>query len=820
MMIFQERKNILLILVFLISVIDGSRNCTTPLPLASCPKNTHIWRLKAKNLCKHEVDLYHCLVTQTDTLVECCMTPKTIGAGQYPQYNTIKNEIQAIDCEIDYYMPSAWPSNKFLRNGPRHCQYEKSKCNMMGMKICSDGNTTSDRTCKCDYMNKYVPDIKITEPCFDERDIRCLPTMECPGLNEEINMKYNCVKVCEPGFYRPEGTMDCEVVPESTSQSTSTKNDVTTKDIKDDMSSNMIYPTELNITTLVGVSIMLILLIVIVAVLVVLIKTGKTQSIKCCFTDASTSDIDLKNVIIGSKNRISETNYPLIQEINPALLHHEPMVGSSVVLKFKIGSRNNISSFEVEWLKDGNTVETSRSRKYKKTTTTSNSSLTINDITKDDTGHYSIIVDGTESSIITVTVKEPVITLPKIHSAICGDNLTLGFTIEHRPSKYIVFWKKRKGRNDQDQILEPSDKYEDTDSEYLTISNICEDDEGYYSCWIIYEVCGTSFQVPADIDNIIMTKVNVNKGQGGIVHQHIAKKTDVTINQAENVHLGNDTNVNLMQTNSTGNGSANKAISGSSNPGGVSEKSSSSGSECSESDSNESDSSEKGLIRSNSDEKNAADTNNSGSTVGSHQMVNTNSSGLTAGGNQLATNSDNMLDVNKPRSTLLSQIPVTNNIDITSIKQIAERKKFTVKNVQADGNCLFHAVAYQLCFMLISKHILEKSKELRQKIVDFLKNNDKTPNGESYSSFLSCNENKRLEEWTKYLEGMCKLGEYGDEIIVRAISHCFNVNIWVLSTRTPNDFIKYPAASSTETVYLGFIHDSLHYVRLLSQEEQ
>ncbi|CAG2224895.1 unnamed protein product [Mytilus edulis] len=214
-------------------------------------------------------------------------------------------------------------------------------------------------------------------------------------------------------------------------------------------------------------------------------------------------------------------------------------------------------------------------------------------------------------------------------------------------------------------------------------------------------------------------------------------------------------------------------------------------------------------------------TNNSGSTVGSHQMVNTNNSGLTAGGNELATNSDHMLDVNKPRSTVLSQIPVTNNIDISSIKQIAERKKFTVKNVQADGNCLFHAVAYQICFMLISKHILEKSKELRQKIVEFLKNNDKTPNGEKYSSFLSCNESERHEEWTKYLDGMCKQGEYGDEIVVRAISHCFNVNIWVLSTRTPNNFIIYPAANSTETsktVYLGFIHESLHYVRLLSQE--
>lgn len=76
-----------------------------------------------------------------------------------------------------------------------------------------------------------------------------------------------------------------------------------------------------------------------------------------------------------------------------------------------------------------------------------------------------------------------------------------------------MFWKRGKGRNDHDQILEPSNKYRETDSEYLTISDICEDDEGYYSCWIIYDVCGRTFQVPVDVDAIILTKVNVNKGK-------------------------------------------------------------------------------------------------------------------------------------------------------------------------------------------------------------------------------------------------------------------------------------------------------------------
>ena len=130
---------------------------------------------------------------------------------------------------------------------------------------------------------------------------------------------------------------------------------------------------------------------------------------------------------------------------------------------------------------------------------------------------------------------------------------------------------------------------------------------------------------------------------------------------------------------------------------------------------------------------------------------------------------------------------------------------------------MFHAIALQLLDNKLKNKIgEEKSKELRYKIVEFLKNNDTTPTGEKYSSFLSgVGENDREIKWSTYLTSMSKPGTFGDEIILRAVSHCFNVHIRVLSTTNP-EFIDYnsPDISNSSTVYLGFIDKSLHYVRL------
>jgi hypothetical protein len=126
---------------------------------------------------------------------------------------------------------------------------------------------------------------------------------------------------------------------------------------------------------------------------------------------------------------------------------------------------------------------------------------------------------------------------------------------------------------------------------------------------------------------------------------------------------------------------------------------------------------------------------------------------------------------------------------------------------------MFHAIALQLPDNNLKNKIgEERSKELRFEIVEFLKKNDTTPTGEKYSSFVG--ENDREIKWSTYLTSMSKPGNFGDEIILRAVSHCFNVRIRVLSTASPERFIDYNLPNNSSTVYLGFIDKSLHYVRL------
>jgi hypothetical protein len=55
---------------------------------------------------------------------------------------------------------------------------------------------------------------------------------------------------------------------------------------------------------------------------------------------------------------------------------------------------------------------------------------------------------------------------------------------------------------------------------------------------------------------------------------------------------------------------------------------------------------------------------------------------------------------------------------------------------------------------------------------------------------------------------MSKPETFGDEIILRAVSHCFNVRIRVLSTASPERFIDYHSpdiSDDSSTVHLGFI---------------
>lgn len=147
---------------------------------------------------------------------------------------------------------------------------------------------------------------------------------------------------------------------------------------------------------------------------------------------------------------------------------------------------------------------------------------------------------------------------------------------------------------------------------------------------------------------------------------------------------------------------------------------------------------------------------------------------------------------------------------LEKIIKLAQKFNFSVTDVFKDGNCLFHAASQQMESSINSEsHFADNARVLRRAVVDFLRNNSETPEGEPYNKWL------RDESWESFLDRMSRDGEYGNEIILRAICHCYNINVHVLSTLNEEAFTSYRAASDDSyTIFLGHDHNSQHYVIL------
>ncbi|VDH93568.1 Hypothetical predicted protein [Mytilus galloprovincialis] len=228
----KNSYNALKVLMFLtlLGVSESSRCLQTPVPVPRCPQSSYQWHIRSKDICRDHSN-YHCLITELgkqdpNYTIECCMKPETISTGHMPRYNLNKQDLQEIECESDYFMPVSFESNKYRENGVEHCNHKKSKCtNMEGLKVCSDGSTTMDATCYCDYINMYVPELPLAagEFCFKEQHNNCHLRQKCEEPNgakpQELNMMYECVDACPDGQYRPEMALACEDIVQSTTLS-------------------------------------------------------------------------------------------------------------------------------------------------------------------------------------------------------------------------------------------------------------------------------------------------------------------------------------------------------------------------------------------------------------------------------------------------------------------------------------------------------------------------------------------------------------------------------------------------------------------------
>ncbi|XP_048741504.2 uncharacterized protein LOC125655301 isoform X1 [Ostrea edulis] len=145
-----------------------------------------------------------------------------------------------------------------------------------------------------------------------------------------------------------------------------------------------------------------------------------------------------------------------------------------------------------------------------------------------------------------------------------------------------------------------------------------------------------------------------------------------------------------------------------------------------------------------------------------------------------------------------------------SIRKFAADNNFEVKDVIADGNCLFRSVADQLMINGCSGYT---EKGLRQTAIKYLRSNTTFKDGVHASSFLS---GETLEG---YLTRMEKPGEWGDHIILQALADVLMLDIVVFNVflddiRTTEVTAELDTdGMKTLRIYLGHLGE-FHYVSL------
>ncbi|OWF46809.1 uncharacterized protein LOC110455155 [Mizuhopecten yessoensis] len=136
---------------------------------------------------------------------------------------------------------------------------------------------------------------------------------------------------------------------------------------------------------------------------------------------------------------------------------------------------------------------------------------------------------------------------------------------------------------------------------------------------------------------------------------------------------------------------------------------------------------------------------------------------------------------------------------------------FEIRNVIPDGNCMFAAIVDQ---MELKKNFSFSPKSLRFECLNFLRDNPESEDGTPYALFLDA------ETWDEYLSRMSQDGEWGDHMMLQAISQVTKRNIQVIHHDAERDWtvIEYKLdtldkSDKTDCLFLGHVGE-FHYVSL------
>ncbi|XP_063439798.1 uncharacterized protein LOC134721040 isoform X2 [Mytilus trossulus] len=136
------------------------------------------------------------------------------------------------------------------------------------------------------------------------------------------------------------------------------------------------------------------------------------------------------------------------------------------------------------------------------------------------------------------------------------------------------------------------------------------------------------------------------------------------------------------------------------------------------------------------------------------------------------------------------------------------QKGFEIRNVVPDGNCMFAAVIDQL-------ELLDDCNTspfaLRQACTKFLESNPNSEDGTPFCLFLDA------ESWEEYLSRISQEGQWGDHLMLHAVSNVTNRNITIINGEDEKKWTTlHPLlkdSAKQDPLYLGHVGE-LHYVSM------
>ncbi|XP_052063978.1 uncharacterized protein LOC127704121 [Mytilus californianus] len=160
----------------------------------------------AKWRCPEKSNDYHCLqLSDEDEYRETCKKRKVTTPGFYSILDSISGNLDSVRCPPDRYQP-----RPMFSNVGNKCVYQKSVCNEEGQVVHTNGSTTADMTCRCDYNKGYMFVSSPMNNCHctsSQEDCSCY-RQTCNDTSK-INQDYTCL---EENSILPNNTYSCPVI--------------------------------------------------------------------------------------------------------------------------------------------------------------------------------------------------------------------------------------------------------------------------------------------------------------------------------------------------------------------------------------------------------------------------------------------------------------------------------------------------------------------------------------------------------------------------------------------------------------------------------